>query len=107
MGDGIPALDLDASDACTDVFLQGQSLVRISREMGLQMELARDAYKKPDLKRVRVVRLLCVRSHEGGPGMIKRGFKIRVVKIDSAGQIHLEETGLALIPGVDQYVVIG
>ena len=57
MGDGISALDLDASDACTDVFLQGQSLVRISREMGLQSELARDAYKKPDLKRVRVVRL--------------------------------------------------
>ena len=57
MGDGISALDLDASDACTDVFLQGQSLVRISREMGLQMEQARDAYKKPDLKRVRVVRL--------------------------------------------------
>ena len=23
--------------------------------------------------------------------------------IDSAGQIHLEETGLALIPGVDEY----
>ena len=57
MGDGISALDLDASDACTDVFLQGQSLVRISREMGLQSELARDAYKKPDLKRVRIVRL--------------------------------------------------
>ena len=57
MDDGITALDLDTSDACTDVFLQGQSLVRISREMGLQMELARDAYKKPDLKRVRVVRL--------------------------------------------------
>ena len=45
MGDGISALDLDASDACTDVFLQVQSLVRISREMGLQSELARDAYK--------------------------------------------------------------
>ena len=26
--------------------------------------------------------------------------------IDSTGQIHLEETGLALIPGVDQYEVI-
>ena len=29
-----------------------------------------------------------------------------VLFIDSAGQIHLEETGLALIPGVDQYEVI-
>ena len=57
MGDGISALDVDASDACTDGVLQGQSLVRISREMGLQMGLARDAYKKPDLKRIRVVRL--------------------------------------------------
>ena len=26
--------------------------------------------------------------------------------IDSSGQIHLEETGLALIPGVDEYEVI-
>ena len=61
--------------------------------------------------------------------MIKRGSKIRVVKmdtadgmdwqakrlegniftvrfIDSAGQIHLEETGIALIPGVDQFEVV-
>ena len=97
--------------------------------MGLQSELARDAYKKPDLKRLPVVRLQCVRSHEGGPGLIKRGFKIRVVKldtaggmdwqakrlegkvftvrfIDSAGQIHLEETGIALIPGVDEYEIV-
>lgn len=26
--------------------------------------------------------------------------------IDSIGQIHLEETGLALIPGVDEYEVV-
>ena len=26
--------------------------------------------------------------------------------IDSAGQIHLEETGLALIPGVDEYKIV-
>ena len=61
--------------------------------------------------------------------MIKRGSKIRAVKmdtaggmdwqakrlegrvftvrfIDPAGQIHLEETGLALIPGVDQFEVV-
>ena len=61
--------------------------------------------------------------------MIKRGSKIRVVKmdtaggmdwqakrpegriftvrfVDSAGQIHLEETGLALIPGVDEYEIV-
>ena len=27
--------------------------------------------------------------------------------IDSAGMIHLVETGLALIPGVDEYEVVG
>ena len=62
--------------------------------------------------------------------MLKRGTKIRVIRmynaegvdwqasrlngreftvrmVDSAGQIHLEETGLALIPGVDEYEVVG
>ena len=57
MDNGIPALALYASNACTEMFLQGQSLVRISREMGLQMELARDAYKKTDLKQFPVVRV--------------------------------------------------
>ena len=70
------------------------------------------------------------RRREGGLAMIKRGSKIKVLKmdtaggmdwqakrlegkiftvrfIDSAGQIHLVETGLALIPGVDEYEVIG
>ena len=31
--------------------------------------------------------------------------KVRL--IDSIGQIHLQESGLALIPGVDEYEVIG
>ena len=62
--------------------------------------------------------------------MIKRGAKIKIIRmddtggldwqakrvngkiftvrfIDSAGQIHLVETGLALIPGVDEYEVVG
>ena len=26
--------------------------------------------------------------------------------IDSAGQIHLEETGIALLPGVDEYEIV-
>ncbi len=60
--------------------------------------------------------------------MIKRGSKIRVVKMDTAGGmdwqakrlegkvftvryidsagIHLQETGLALIPGVDEYELV-
>ena len=57
MDNGIPALALYASNAYTEMFLQGRSLARISREMGLSMGLARDAYKKPDLKRLPVVRL--------------------------------------------------
>ena len=83
-----------------------------------------DAYKNASTDCLPVVRFTCVRSHEGGPGSI-----IRVVKmdtaggmdwqakrlegkvftvrfIDSAGQIHLEETGLALIPGVDEYEIV-
>ncbi len=62
--------------------------------------------------------------------MIKRGSRVRVIKmdttggmdwqakrlegkiftvrfIDSAGQIHLDGTGIALIPGVDEYEVVG
>jgi hypothetical protein len=38
--------------------------------------------------------------------MIKRGSRVRVVKMDTAGQIHLEETGLALIPGVDEFEIV-
>ena len=38
--------------------------------------------------------------------MIKRGSRVRVVKMDTAGQIHLEETGIALIPGVDEYEIV-
>ena len=34
-GYGIPAQDLDTSIAYTEMFLQGRSLVRISREMGI------------------------------------------------------------------------
>lgn len=33
--------------------------------------------------------------------------KVSTVRlIDSIGQIHLQETGLALIPGVDEYIVV-
>ena len=36
------------------------------------------------------------------------GVQARLVHhgIDSTGQIHLEETGIALIPGVDEYEVV-
>ena len=37
------------------------------------------------------------------------GVQARLVHhgIDLVGQIHLEETGIALIPGVDEYEVVG
>ena len=43
--------------------------------------------------------------------MIKRGSRVRVVKMDTAGGMdwqakRLEETGLALIPGVDEYEIV-
>ena len=34
------------------------------------------------------------------------GREVTVKFIDDIGQIHLEESGLALIPGVDEYEVI-
>jgi hypothetical protein len=34
------------------------------------------------------------------------GRVVTVKFIDSIGQIHLEESGLALIPGVDEYEMI-
>ena len=52
----------------------------------------------------------CTETHSAG-GMdwqAKRleGKVFTVRFIDSAGQIHLEETGIALIPGVDEYEVL-
>ena len=47
--------------------------------------LVRDAYKESGLDCVPVVHFTCVRSHAGGPGMIKRGSRVRVVKMDTAG----------------------
>ena len=39
----------------------------------------------------------------GRKRVIGKIFTVRF--IDSAGQIHLEKTGLALIPGVDEYEI--
>ena len=62
-----------------------------------------------------------LRAHSGGQGLrleIKPCPKVRTTlpksiadpapnshDVDSAGQIHLEETGIALIPGVDEYEI--
>ena len=41
-------------------------------------------------------------------GSLSMNGKIFTVRyVDSSGQIHWEGTGIALIPGVDQYEVIG
>ncbi len=118
-----------ASEVNTGSLAPWQFFVRIYRERGSDVGLVRDAYKETDVVCIATVRILCVQSYEGGPAMIKRGSKVRVVKmdtaggmdwqakrlegkvftvrfIDSAGQIHFEETGLALIPGVDQFEVV-
>ena len=44
----------------------------------------------------------------GMDGQAKRleGKVFTVRFIDSAGQIHLEETGIALLPGVDEYEIV-
>ena len=51
--------------------------------------------------RIRVIRI----DDDGGKDWQARelnGTTLTITFIDSAGQIHLEETGLALIPGVDE-----
>ena len=39
-----------------------------------------------------------------GKRCYRKIFTVR--NVDSTGQIHLEETGIALFPGVDQYEVV-
>ena len=75
---------VNPADAYTRMFPHGRILVRLSRQVGFRVGWVRDAYKKPSLDCVPIVRF-----------------------IDSAGQIHLVETGLALIPGVDEYEIVG
>ena len=59
--------------------------------------------KKGD--RIRIIRM----DDSNGKDQQARAMDGRVVTvkfIDGIGQIHVEESGLALIPGVDQYEVI-
>jgi hypothetical protein len=59
--------------------------------------------KKGD--KIRIIRM----DDSNGKDKQARAMSGRVVTvkfIDGIGQIHVEESGLALIPGVDQYEVI-
>ena len=59
--------------------------------------------KKGD--KIRIIRM----DDSNGKDLQARQMNGRVVTvkfIDAIGQIHLEESGLALIPGVDEYEVI-
>ena len=59
--------------------------------------------KKGD--RIRIIRM----DDSNGKDLQARQMNGRVVTvrfIDGIGQIHLEESGLALIPGIDEYEVI-
>ena len=60
--------------------------------------------KKGD--KIRIIRM----DDCGGKDVHAQAMSGKVVTvdfIDDAGQIHLEESGLALIPGVDKYVPLG
>ena len=65
------------ADADTKMFSRERILVRISRQLGVRVRLVRDACKEQGLECFPVVRF-----------------------VNSAGQIHLEEARLALIPGM-------
>lgn len=55
--------------------------------------------------KIRIIRM----DDNNGKDMQARKMNGRVVTvkfIDGIGQIHLEESGLALIPGVDEYDVL-
>ena len=59
--------------------------------------------KKGD--KIRIIRM----DDCGGKDVHAQAMSGKVVTvdfIDDAGQIHVEESGLALIPGVDEYVFI-
>ena len=55
--------------------------------------------------RIRIIRM----DDDGGKDWQARelnGQTCTISFIDSAGQIHLEETGLALIPGIDDFMLV-
>ena len=59
--------------------------------------------KKGD--RIRIIRMDDCNGKDTQATLMK-GRVVTVKLIDDRGQIHLEESGLALIPGLDDYEVI-
>ena len=54
------------------------------------------------------IRIICMDDSNGKDFQARKmnGRVVTVKFIDDMGQIHLEESGLALIPGVDDYVLL-
>lgn len=59
--------------------------------------------KKGD--RIRIIRMDDCNGKDAQAALMS-GMVVTVKLIDDRGQIHLEESGLALIPGLDDYEVI-
>ena len=38
--------------------------------------------------------------------IMKAGDKVKIIRMDDAGQVHLKGHGLALIPGIEEFEVI-
>ena len=60
------------------------------------------------MKRGDKIRIICMNDSNGKDLQARQmnGRVVTVKFVDGIGQIHLEESGLALIPGVDEYELL-
>lgn len=65
-----------------------------------------NAYSEPDMKKGDKIRIIRMDDSNGKDHQARMmaGRVVTVKFVDDLGQIHLEESGLALIPGADSYV---
>ena len=62
----------------------------------------------PDMKKGNKIRIIRMDDSNGKDHQARMmaGRVVTVKFVDDLGQIHLEESGLALIPGIDEYVFL-
>jgi hypothetical protein len=62
----------------------------------------------PDMKKGDKIRIIRMDDSNGKDHQARMmaGRVVTVKFVDDLGQIHLEESGLALIPGIDEYVFL-
>ena len=62
----------------------------------------------PDMKKGNKIRIIRMDDSNGKDHQARMmaGREVTVKFVDDLGQIHLEESGLALIPGIDEYVFL-